>query len=111
MRSAAAVSSRTMRPLAMVASTGTAYSVPGKWKSEVYCAVPATFFGPSMRGVSRPIGDRVGTVWGEGVVAMVFLRSGRHRHMEGVREAALGQFDLVAVLALRLGIAHGGVGC
>src|SRR4051812_4855731 len=110
-RSAAVISIPTMRPLAMVASTGTAYSVPGKWKSDVYCAVPVTFKGPSTRGVSRPIGGAVGVVWGEAVVAMVLVRSGRHGQVEGMGEAPLGQFDLECVLALRLGIAQGYVCC
>ena len=54
------VSSLVTRPLAIVASTGTAYNIPGKWKSEAYCAAPLTFNGPSTRGVLRPIGDVVG---------------------------------------------------
>jgi hypothetical protein len=44
-------------PFAIVASTGTAYSIPGKLKSEVYCANPVTLRGPSMRSVSRPMGE------------------------------------------------------
>jgi hypothetical protein len=57
--SAELVSSLRIRPLAIVASTGTAYNIPGKWKSEVYCALPLTFAGPSTRGVLRPIGEIV----------------------------------------------------
>src|SRR5438552_18272302 len=88
----------------MVASTGTAYSSPGKWKSEVYCAVPVTFCGPSTRGVPRPIGDA-----GFSCVVGMFgpsTESGRRRHVQGVREAAPGQLDLEPILALRLGVAH-----
>src|SRR5438876_8970637 len=58
--SAAAVSSLTTRPLAIVASTGTAYSIPGKEKSQVYCGFPLTVNEPSTRGVLRPAGDAVG---------------------------------------------------
>jgi len=54
---AGAASIAATRPLAMVAPTGTAWSMPGKWKSEAYWALPLTFSGPSTRGVSRPIGD------------------------------------------------------
>src|SRR5262245_32735317 len=115
---AVAVSSLTTRPLAMVASTGTAYSSPGKWKSEVYCAVPVTFCGPSTRGVSRPIGEVVGVSCGVGMVVPSLrgtdlqsvrppdglqirpTESGCRRHVERVREAALGQLDLEPVLAL-----------
>src|SRR5438477_11787691 len=90
--SAAAVSRPTTRPLAIVASTGTAYSIPGKWKSEAYCALPVTFSGPSTRGVRRPSGDVVGISF---VVAMCDPsgESGGRRHVQGVREAALRQFD------------------
>src|SRR2546422_160522 len=72
--SAASVSSLTTRPLAIVASTGTAYSNPGKWKSEVYCAFPLTFNGPSTRSVLRPIGDVVGI----SCVADMFVPSMNH---------------------------------
>jgi hypothetical protein len=51
-----------------VASTGTPYNNPGKWKSEAYRAVPVTFNGPSTRGVSRPIGDVVGASFVVGIV-------------------------------------------
>src|SRR5438105_7274255 len=91
---AAAVSSLTTRPLAIVASTGTAYSIPGKWKSEVYFAVPVTLAGPSTRGVSRPIGD---------VVVAIFdppVESACRRHLEGVGETAPGELDFERVLAL-----------
>src|SRR5437660_6607239 len=67
--SAAAVSSLTTRPLAIVASTGTAYSIPGKRKSEVYCAFPLTFNGPSTRGVLRPTGEAVGASCDVGMFA------------------------------------------
>src|SRR5438552_3237164 len=108
--SAAAVSSLTTRPLAIVASTGTATSIPGKWKSDVYCASPLTFNGPSTRGVLRPIGETVGA----SCVVCIFapsVESGCRRHLQGVREAALGQLDFEPVLALRLGIAHGRFRC
>src|SRR6266699_209295 len=99
--SAAAVSSFVTRPLAIVASTGTAYSIPGKWKSEAYCAVPVTFSGPSTRGVLRPIGDVVGVSW---VVGMVGSSLGRLSYkLQRVNEATFGQLDLEAVLTLRFG--------
>src|SRR5260370_16734141 len=103
--SAAAVSSLTTRPLAIVASTGTATSVPGKWKSEVSCAFPLTFNGPSTRGISRPIGEAVGLFCVVGMFAPS-VESACRRHVEGVREAALGQLDFERVLALRFGVAH-----
>src|SRR6266550_1290494 len=103
---AAAVSSLTSRPLAIVASTGTAYSVPGKWKSEAYCAIPLTFNGPSTRGVLRPIGEAVGISCVVGMFGPS-VESGGRRHLEGVCEAALGQLDFERVLALRLGVAQG----
>src|SRR6266436_8932301 len=90
--SATAVSSLTTRPLAIVASTGTAYNIPGKWKSEVYCATPLTLRGPSTRGVARPSGDDVEDPW---AVAM-FIPPGESGHrcgLQRVREAALGQLD------------------
>src|SRR5688572_12495855 len=105
MRCAAAVSSLVMRPLAMVASTGTAYSIPGKWKSDVYCAKPHTLRGPSTRGVSRPIGERVEA----SCVVSMFAPAvdlARGCQLERVCEAALGQLDLEPVLALRLGAAQ-----
>jgi hypothetical protein len=55
--SAADVSSVSSLPFAIVASTGTAYNIPGKLKSEEYCASPVTLRGPSMRCVSRPMGE------------------------------------------------------
>src|SRR5260370_27268813 len=104
MFSAAAVSSLTSLPLAIVASTGTAYSVPGKLKSEVYCARPLTLRGPSTRGVSRPTGE---AVWVFCVVGM-FAPSVESacRHLEGVCQAAPGQLNLEPILALRFGVAH-----
>ena len=42
---------------AIVAQTGTAYSMPGKWWSDVYMALPLTFNGPSTRGRDLPITD------------------------------------------------------
>src|SRR5947208_14774119 len=104
--SAAAVSSLTTRPLAIVAPTGTAYNIPGKWKSEVYCAFPVTFTGPSTRGVLRPIGEVVGASFVGGMFAPS-MESGGRGQVEGMREAALGQLDLERVLALRLGAAEG----
>src|SRR5207249_9108751 len=104
--SAAAVSSLTTLPLAIVASTGTAYSMPGKWKSEVYCACPLTFNGPSTRGVLRPIGETVGA-WCVVCIFAPSAESGCRRHLQGVHEAALGQLDFESVLALWLGVAHG----
>src|SRR5882762_6941457 len=103
--SAAAVSSLTTLPFAIVASTGTAYSIPGKRKSEVYCANPLTLRGPSTRGVSRPTGEAVGVF----CVVDMFAPSVESAHrgdLQSVREAALGQFDLKLVLALRFGVAH-----
>ena len=90
-------------PLAIVASTGTAYNNPGKWKSEAYCAVPVTFNGPSTRGVSRPIGDAVR-------FPEAYSLGGLRREFQSVDEAALGQLDLEAILALRFCIAQRGVG-
>src|ERR1700723_606101 len=104
--SAAAVSSLTTLPLAIVASTGAAYSNPGKWKSEVYCARPLTLRGPSTRGVSRPIGEAIDVSWVVGMFAP-FAESARRGHLQSVGEAALGQFDLEFILALRFGVAHG----
>src|SRR5262245_191799 len=104
--SAAAVSSLTTLPLAMVASTGTAYSSPGKWKSEVYFAVPVTFSGPSTRGVARPMGERAGASCVGGMVPPS-QKSNCRSGLEGVGKAALGQFDLEAILTLRLGVAQG----
>src|ERR1700720_2427299 len=106
--SAASVSSLTTRPLAIVASTGTAYSIPGKGKSEVYCALPVTFCGPSTRGVLRPMGDVVDISCAVGMFCPQ-VTSGC-RHLQGVGEAALGQFDLELVLALRPGVAKGRLG-
>src|SRR5260370_14156018 len=106
MFSAAAVSSLTSLPLAIVASTGTAYSVPGKLKSEVYCASPLTLRGPSTRGVSRPTGETIGVSCVVGMFAPS-AESGCRRHFQGVCEAALGQLNLEPVLALRFGVAHG----
>src|SRR5262245_51963709 len=102
--SAAVVSRLRIRPLAIVASTGTAYNIPGKWKSEVYCAFPVTFNGPSMRGVSRPIGD----VAGISCVSDMFCSFDEscRRHLQRVREAALGQLDLEPILTLRFGVAQ-----
>src|SRR5437870_4959925 len=98
--SAAAVSSVTTRPLAIVASTGTAYSIPGKWKSEAYCAFPVTFNGPSTRGVLRPIGDVVGASCVVGMFGYSLGNLGRK--FQRVHETASGQLDLEAVFALRL---------
>src|SRR6202011_4606170 len=109
--SAAAVSSFWSLPFAIVASTGTAYSIPGKWKSEAYCALPLTFNGPSTRGVRRPIGDVVGVSGAVGVVGMFrplerIVSSGRRGRLQRVRETALRQLDLETILAPRLGAAH-----
>src|SRR5438309_9360796 len=88
--SAAAVSSFVTRPLAIVASTGTAYSIPGKWKSEAYMAAPLTLSGPSTRGVLRPIGDVVGV---SSVVGMFGYSLGSlGRELQRMDEAAFGQF-------------------
>src|SRR5260370_8688843 len=106
MFSAAAVSSLTSLPLAIVASTGTAYSIPGKLKSEVYCASPLTLRGPSARCVSRPTGEAVGVSWVVGMLAPSAEAACRG-DLQGVREAPLGQLDLEPVLALRFGVAHG----
>src|SRR6266852_1679504 len=100
------MSSLTTLPLAIVASTGTAYSIPAKWKSEVYCANPLTLRGPSTRGVSRPTGETIGVSC---VVAMFApsVESACRGELQCVREAPPGQFDLKLVLALRFGVAHG----
>src|SRR3982075_2489372 len=97
--SAAAVSSLTTRPLAIVASTGTAYNIPGKWKSEAYCATPLTFNGPSTRGVLRPIGDVVGVSCVVGMLG--YSLGGLGRELQRVDEAALGQLHLETILTLR----------
>src|SRR5262245_11407138 len=102
--SAAAVSSLSSRPLAIVASTGTAYSMPGKWKSAVYCASPLTLTGPSTRGVSRPTGDMAGVSWV--LIGTPSVASARRSHMQGVRKAPCGQFDFKRVLALWFRVAH-----
>src|ERR1700730_7282671 len=91
----------------MVASTGTAYSIPGKWKSEAYCATPLTFNGPSTRGVLRPIGDAVGVSC---VGMFVYSLGGLGRELERVHEAAFSQLDLEAVFALRLGVTQRRIG-
>src|SRR6185436_9072899 len=102
---AAAVSSLTTRPLAIVASTGTAYNIPEKWKSEAYCATPVTFNGPSTRGVLRPIGEVVGV---SGVVGMSDYSLGSlGREFQRVDEAAFGQLYLEAIFALRLRATQG----
>src|SRR6266487_2214720 len=75
--------------------------MPGKWKSEVYSALPLTFNGPSTRGVSRPIGETVG-----GMFAPSMDSAGRG-DFQGVGETSLGQFDLEPILALRFGVAQG----
>src|SRR5437879_11832617 len=79
--------------------------MPGKWKSEVYWAVPLTFNGPSTRGRPRPIGDVAGI---SGVVAMFdpSVKSACDGHLQGVRKAAPGQLDFERILALRFGIAQ-----
>src|ERR1700688_3879908 len=104
--SAAAVSSLTTLPLAIVASTGTAYSIPGKGKSEVYCASPLTLRGPSTRGVSRPTVETTGLSSSACMFALPRVKLDCHRHVQCVCKAALRQFDLEAVLALRFGMAH-----
>src|SRR5215510_4083204 len=104
--SAAVVSRLRIRPLAIVASTGAAYSNPGKWKSEVYCAFPVTFNGPSTRGVSRPIGDVAGISCASDMFCS-FYESGR-RHLQRVRKAAFGQLDFEPILTLRFGVAQRG---
>src|SRR6266404_1014494 len=80
--------------------------MPGKWKSEAYCAFPVTLSGPSTRRVSRPIGDLAGM---SRVVGMFVpsVESGCNRHLQCVRETAFGQLDFKPILALRFGIAHG----
>src|SRR2546426_12240512 len=84
----------------------TAYEIPGKRKSEVYCANPLTLRGPSTRGVSRPTGETIGVSCVVGMFAPS-VESARRGHFQGVPEAPLGQFDLKLVLALRFGVAHG----
>src|SRR6202166_1210922 len=104
--SAAAVSSLTTLPLAIVASTGTAYSIPGKGKSEVYCASPLTLRGPSTRGVSRPTGETSGLSSNACMFALPRVKLDCHRHVQCVCKAPLGQFDLESVFAPRFGVAH-----
>src|ERR1700731_3257626 len=99
--SAAAVSSCRIWPLAIAASTGTAYSIPGKWKSDAYCATPLTFNGPSMRGVLRPIGDVVGVSCVVGMYS--YSLGGLGRELQRVHQAAFGQLHLEAIFPLRLG--------
>src|SRR5262245_43282936 len=107
--SAAAVSSLITRPLAIVASMGTAYSIPGRWKSAVYFACPVTFSGPSTRGVRRPIGEGVEASCVGGMVPPA-RELGGHCGLEGMNEAALSEFDFEAVFALPLGVAQGCLG-
>src|SRR4029077_18261152 len=95
---AAAVSSLTTWPLAIVASTGTAYNIPGKWKSEAYCAVPVTFNGPSTRGVLRPIGDAVGISFVAGMFD--YWLGSLSCELQRVHKTAFGQLDLETILAL-----------
>src|SRR3981081_658910 len=99
--SAAAVSSFWSLPFAIVASTGTAYSIPGKWKSEAYCATPLTFNGPSTRGVLRPIGD---VVWVSCVGMFGYSLGGLGRELQRVCETTFGQLHLESVLTLRFGV-------
>src|SRR2546422_554488 len=82
--------------------------MPGKWKSEVYCAFPLTFKGPSTRGTPRPIDD-VAPI--SCVVAMFdsSVKSACEGRLQSVRKAAPGQIDLECVLALWPGIAQGRV--
>src|SRR5262249_345940 len=79
--------------------------MPGKWKSEVYCASPVTLRGPSTRGVSRPTGEMSSVSW---VLCMFTpsVESAHRGHFQGVREAPLGQFDFELVLALRFSVPH-----
>src|SRR4030095_11187777 len=93
----------------IVASTGTAYNIPGKWKSEAYCATPLTFNGPSTRGVLRPIGDAVAV----SCVAGIFVNSlgSLGCELQRMHKAALGQFDLEAILTLRLRVAQRSLRC
>src|SRR5258705_5420105 len=107
--SAALVSIRWISPFAMVLQTGTAYSMPGNWWSDVYMALPLTFSGPSTRGCSLPMTD-VGPLC---VAAMIdspdcCLRRLGHL-LQRVDEAAPGQFHLEAVLAPRSCVAQRGV--
>ena len=94
------MSSFWILPLAIVASTGTAYNIPGKWKSEAYCATPLTFNGPSTRGVLRPIGDVVGVSCVAGMFGYSLGSLGRE--LQRVHQAAFGQLHLEAIFALRL---------
>src|SRR5207244_7444454 len=88
----------------MVASTGTAYSIPGKRKSAAYCATPLTFNGPSTRGVLRPIGDAVAVSC---VVGMFVDSLGSLSHeRQRMGEATFGQLDLETIFALRLRVAQ-----
>src|SRR5437763_851175 len=93
----------------MVASIGTAYSKPGKWKSEAYCATPLTFNGPSIRGVLRPIGDVVGISCVVGTFRCSLASLGCQ--LQRVHQAAFSQLNLEAVFTLRLRIPERSVRC
>ena len=88
-----------MVPLAMVAHTGTAYSMPGRLWSDVYMATPLTLSGPSTRGSPALVfGGRL-SVDAMGLSPLRLLRGGER---ESVGYAAFGQLHFEAVFALRL---------
>src|SRR5256885_6885958 len=82
--------------------------MPGNTKSEVYCASPVTLRGPSIRGVSRPIGEATGDCCVVAIEAP--WKSACRGHSQGMRQAALGQLDLESVLGLRLRTSQRGFG-
>src|SRR5262249_27505628 len=83
--------------------------MPGKRKSEAYFATPVTLRGPSIRRVSRPMGEEV--VGDCSVVAMIAPQKlacgGRSQCM---RQTTLSQFDLELVFTLRLRAPQRGFG-
>src|SRR5450631_2459849 len=99
MANARLVSSEAMAPLAMVAHTGTAYSMPGRLWSDVYMATPLTLSGPSTLGSPAfVLGGRL-SVDAMDKSPRVPLRGGER---ESVGYAAFGQLHLEAVFALWL---------
>src|SRR5882724_820391 len=107
--SASLVSSFCSLPLAIVASTGTAYNKPAKLKSDAYIAVPLTLNGPSIRGVCRPIGDVVAV---SVIVGILQHSLGSLRHQfQSVCQTAFRQLYLKSVLALRFRVAQRRLRC
>src|ERR1700687_3934694 len=67
---------------------------------------PLTLRGPSTRGVSRPTGETSGVSCVVCMFALPRVKLDCHRHVQCVCKAALGQFDLEPILALRFGVTH-----